>query len=346
MSVRDRRVVLVIFDGMQLLNVLGPAEVLDAANRVLGERPGYRVQLASGDGAPVRSGPGPRIAPDLALSHVRARGLDTLIVAGAMNVGDLGAEERMGAELRRLAAGARRTCSVCTGAFLLAGAGLLAGRRATTHWAFCRELARRHPDVRVEPDRIYVRDGDITTSAGASAGIDLALALVQEDHGADVARTVARWLVVFLQRPGGQSQFSERLSVPATTNAHVRTLLDEIAADPAADHRQARLARRVSLSERHLRRVFLEETHTTPARFVERVRVERARAMLDHGSASIEAVAGRCGFGSTETMRRAFIRVIGIAPADSRERFQAADHLSPAVARARSTAARAGQPAR
>ena len=154
------------------------------------------------------------------------------------------------------------------------------------------------------------------------------------------------WLVVFLQRPGGQSQFSERLSVPTTTNAHVRTLLDEIAADPAADHRQARLARRVSLSERHLRRVFLEQTHTTPARFVERVRVERARAMLDHGSATIEAVARRSGFGSPETMRRAFIRVIGIAPADYRERFQAADHLSPAAARARSTDGRAGQPAR
>jgi len=310
---------------MQLLNVLGPAEVFDAANRVLGDRPRYRVLVASADGRVVRSAPGLRIATDAALPNVRARGLDTLIVAGAMNTRDLRSDARLLDELRRLSAGARRTCSVCTGAFGLAAAGLLDGRRATTHWAFCGELARSYPRVTVEPDRIFVRDGTTTTSAGASAGIDLALALVQEDHGADVARTVARWLVVFLQRPGGQSQFSERLSVPTTTNSHVRTLLDEIAADPAGDHRQATLARRVSLSERHLRRVFLEQTHTTPARFVERVRVERARAMLDRGSATIETVASRSGFGSPETMRRAFVRVIGIGPTDYRERFQCMD---------------------
>jgi transcriptional regulator GlxA family with amidase domain len=327
MSAKARRVVLVTFDGMQLLNLLGPAEVFDAANRALGDRPGYSLLVASRDGRVVRSAPGLRIATDAALQHVRAGGLDTLIVAGGMNVHDVRSDRGLTDELRRLSAGARRTCSVCTGAFLLAEAGLLNGRRATTHWAFCAELARSHPEVIVEPNRIFVRDGTTTTSAGASAGIDLALALVQEDHGADLARTVARWLVVFLQRPGGQSQFSERLSVPTTTNAHVRTLLDEIAADPAADHRQAQLARRVSLSERHLRRVFLEQTHTTPARFVERVRVETARAMLDHGSATIEAVARRSGFGSPETMRRAFMRVIGIGPADYRDRFRNADAL-------------------
>jgi len=327
MSAKARRVVLVGFDGMQLLNLLGPAEVFDAANRVLGDRPGYSLLVASRDGRVVRSGPGLRIAADAALGHMKAQGLDTLIVAGGMNIHDVRSDRRLTDELRRLSAGARRTCSVCTGAFLLAEAGLLDGRRATTHWAFCAELARSHPEISVEPNRIFVRDRTTTTSAGASAGIDLALALVQEDHGADLARTVARWLVVFLQRPGGQSQFSERLSVPATTNAHVRTLLDEIAADPAADHRQAQLARRVSLSERHLRRVFLEQTHTTPARFVERVRVETARAMLDHGSATIEAVARRSGFGSPETMRRAFIRVIGIGPAAYRERFRNADAL-------------------
>jgi transcriptional regulator GlxA family with amidase domain len=317
-----REVALVIFDGMALLNVLGPAEVFDAANRVLGGRPSYRLLVTSSDGRAVRSAPGLRIATDVALAHVKARGLDTLLVAGGMNIRDVRSDARLLEQLRRLSAGARRTCSVCTGAFLLAEAGLLDGRRATTHWAFCAELDRSYPEVSVEPDRIFVRDGATTTSAGASAGIDLALALVQEDHGAAVARTVARWLVVFLQRPGGQSQFSERLSLPTTTNAHVRALLDDIAADPAADHRQAKLAQRVSLSERHLRRVFLEQTHTTPARFVERVRVETARAMLDHGSATIETVAARSGFGSPETMRRAFMRVIGIGPADYRARFQ------------------------
>jgi transcriptional regulator GlxA family with amidase domain len=324
-SASARQVALVAFDGMQLLNVLGPAEVFDAANRVLGDRPGYRVLVASVDGRVVRSAPGLRIATDAALAQVRARGLDTLLVAGGMNIRKDRADARVLEQLRRLSAGARRTCSVCTGAFRLAEAGLLDGRRATTHWAFCAELARSYPEVSVEPDRIFVRDGTTLTSAGASAGIDLALALVQDDHGADVARTVARWLVVFLARPGGQSQFSERLSLPTTTNSHVRVLLDEIAANPAADHRQANLARRVSLSERHLRRVFLEQTHTTPARFVERVRVETARAMLDHGSATIEAVAARSGFGSAETMRRAFMRVIGIGPADYRERFNSSD---------------------
>lgn len=321
---QPRRVVVVTFEGMQLLNVLGPTEVFDAANRVLGDRPGYRVVVSSLDGRAVRSASGLRIATDAALSHVKARGLDTLVVAGGMNIHDVTSDRRLAGELRRLSAGARRTCSVCTGAFLLARAGLLDGRRATTHWAFCAELARRHPEVSVEPDRIFVRDGTTTTSAGASAGIDLALALVQDDHGAEVARTVARWLVVFLQRPGGQSQFSERLSVPPTSNPRVRALLDEIVAHPAADHRQAQLARRASLSERHLRRVFLEQAHTTPARFVERVRVETARAMLDRGSATIETVAKRSGFGSPETMRRAFMRVIGIGPADYRERFHGA----------------------
>ncbi len=221
MSRQPRQVVLVVFDGMQLLNVLGPAEVFDAANRVLEDRPGYSVLVASRNGRAVRSSPGLRIASDAALAHVRARGLDTLIVAGGMDIHDVSRDPRLTDELCRLSAGARRTCSVCTGAFLLAEAGLLNGRRATTHWAFCAQLARKHPEVSVEPDRIFVRDGATTTSAGASAGIDLALALVQEDHGADVARKVARWLVVFLQRPGGQSQFSERLSLPATTNSHV-----------------------------------------------------------------------------------------------------------------------------
>ena len=325
MSGSARQVALVAFDGMQLLNVLGPAEVFDAANRVLGDRPGYRVLVASVDGRVVRSAPGLRIAADAALAQVRARGLDTLLVAGGMNIRKDRPDTRVLEQLRRLSAGARRTCSVCTGAFRLAEAGLLDGRRATTHWAFCTELARAYPEVSVEPDRIFVRDGTTLTSAGASAGIDLALALVQDDHGADVARTVARWLVVFLARPGGQSQFSERLSLPTTTNSHVRRLLDEIAANPAADHRQANLARRVSLSERHLRRVFLEQTQTTPARFVERVRVETARVMLDHQSATIEAVAARSGFGSPETMRRAFVRVIGIGPADYRKRFHSSD---------------------
>ncbi len=326
MKAQARQVVLVTFEGMQLLDLFGPAEVFDAANRALGDRgPHYRVLVSSANGRPVRSASGLRIAMDVALPHVKGRGLDTLIVGGGMNIHDVLSDLRLIDALRRLSAGARRTCSVCTGALLLAEAGLLNGRRATTHWAFCAELARRYPEVSVEPDRIFARDGATMTSGGASAGIDLALALVQEDHGADLARTVARWLVVFLQRPGGQSQFSERMALPRTTSRHVRTLLDEIVADPAGDHSQEQLARRVSLSGRHLRRIFVEQTQTTPARFVERVRVEAARALLDSGSATVEAVAMRSGFGSPETMRRAFIRVIGVGPSEYRERFAEAD---------------------
>ena len=167
-----------------------------------------------------------RISADVALANAQPRGLDTVIAGGGMNIREVMTDARLLDGLRVLSAGARRTCSVCTGAFLLGEAGLLSGRRATTHWAFCAELAQRYPEIRVEPDRIFVRDGSTTTSAGVSAGIDLALALVQDDHGAEVARTVARWLVVFLQRPGGQSQFSERLSLPVTVGAQIRAVLD------------------------------------------------------------------------------------------------------------------------
>jgi transcriptional regulator GlxA family with amidase domain len=317
-----RQVVLVGFEGMQLLNLVGPAEMLDAATQVLGGQRGYRVTIATPDGAPVRGSAGMRLAADSSLDHVRPRAVDTLIVGGGMRIGAAVDDARLASGLRRIAAGARRTCSVCTGAFLLAGAGLLDGRAATTHWAFCAELARRHPRVRVEPDRIFVRDGSTVTSAGSTAGMDLTLALIEQDHGPDVARTVARWTVMFLQRPGGQSQFSERLALPGTIASPIRQVLDAIVAEPAADHRLARLARRAAVSERHLRRLFADQTATTPARFVERVRVEAARERLERSATPIEAIAASCGFGSSETMRRAFLRVLGVGPSDYRARFR------------------------
>jgi transcriptional regulator GlxA family with amidase domain len=319
-----RDVVLVGFDGMQLLNLVGPAEMLDAATQVLGGERGYRVTIATPDGKPVRGSAGMRIAADKALGHVRPRTVDTMIVGGGMRIGEVVGDPRLEAGLQRVAAGARRTCSVCTGAFLLAGAGLLDGKAATTHWAFCGELARRHPRVHVEPDRIYVRDGEVMTSAGSTAGMDLTLALIEQDHGPDVARTVARWTVMFLQRPGGQSQFSERLALPGKIASPVRQVLDTVVADPAADHRLAQLAKRAAISERHLRRVFADQTGTTPARFVERIRVEAAREQLERTTAPIETVAAACGFGSPETMRRAFLRVLGVGPSDYRARFASA----------------------
>jgi transcriptional regulator GlxA family with amidase domain len=317
-----RQVVLVAFEGVQLLDVIGPSDILDAATRLLGGNGGYDMTVATPDGQPVRGSGGLRLEADIALGQVRRRGVDTVIVGGGLRIDDVLGDPRLAPALKRIAPGARRACSVCAGAFLLAEAGLLEGRAATTHWAFCEELARRHPSIRVEPDRIFVRDGPIATSAGMTAGMDLTLALVEEDHGAELARTVARWAVMFLQRPGGQSQFSERLALPVGVAPSVREILDRIAADPAGDHRLPQLAKRAALSERHLRRLFSEQAGTTPARFTERVRVEAARELLAETPASVGSVATKCGFGSSETMRRAFLRVLGVGPADYRGRFR------------------------
>lgn len=319
---RRRKVVFVAFEQMQILNVVGPAEILDAASQVVGRDRGYEISTATLDGKPVRGSSGMRVEADVALGKVKPGNADTLIVGGGMRFDDVIDDSCLPAELERVSNGAGRICSVCTGAFLLAAAGLLDGKAATTHWAFCELLARRHPAVRVSPDRIFVRDGRITTSAGLTAGMDLALALIEEDHGADVARTVARWTVMFLQRPGGQSQFSERLAIPGGIDAPLREVLDRVVAEPAADHRLAELAGRASLSERHFRRVFLEQTGTTPARFVEGVRVEAARELLERTTTPVDAVAASCGFGSPETMRRAFLRGVGVGPADYRARFR------------------------
>jgi transcriptional regulator GlxA family with amidase domain len=325
MPIADRHVVLVVFEGVQLLDVAGPADVFDAATRVAGAGdggPGYRLTVASADGASVRASSGMRIEPDTDLAGLDPEAIDTLLVPGGRGRVVLEDSELVAA-LPRVAVFARRFGSVCGGAFLLAAAGLLDGRRVTTHWAGCEELAKRYPAVTVEPDRIYVRDGNAITSAGVTAGIDLALALVEEDHGAEVARTVARRLVVFLQRPGGQSQFSQRLGARVPSESPIRALVDGIVAEPAGDHRVPALAERASLSERQVTRLFAREARTTPARFVERVRVEAARDLLESGRSSVDAVAERCGFGSAETMRRAFHRVLGIGPGEYRQRFSA-----------------------
>lgn len=309
------------FDGMQLLNLVGPSDIFDAATRVLGDGRGYEVTVATVDGGPIRGSSGLRVAADGALGRLRPSTVDTLIVGGGMNFDDIVGNRQVSAGIERLATGARRTCSVCTGAFLLADAGLLEGKSATTHWAFSNKLQRRHPSVNVTPDRIFVRDGQVTTSAGATAGLDLALALVQEDYGAEVARTVARWTVIFMQRPGGQSQFSTRLELPADVTAPIREILDAIVTSPAGDYSLAQLAHRASFSERHMRRVFAQQTNTTPARFVERVRVEAARELLENSDTPVGTIATKCGFGSDETMRRAFLRILGVGPSEYRQRF-------------------------
>jgi transcriptional regulator GlxA family with amidase domain len=318
---KNRKIVLVAFNGMQLIDIVGPADIFDAATQLLGGRNGYELVVATPDGSPMRASGGIRLEADVALGEVQPRQVDTMIVGGGMQFHEALRDPVLAAGIQRLSSEARRTCSVCTGAFLLANVGILDGKTATTHWAFGTELARRHPRVRVQPDRIFVRDGAVATSAGVTAGMDLALALVEEDHGPEVARAVARWTVMFLQRSGGQSQFSERLALPSGITSPVRGIVDAIVAEPAGDHRLGELAKRVSISERHLRRIFAEQTKTTPAAFVERVRVEVARGQLETTISPVETIATACGFGSAETMRRAFLRVLGVGPSAYRARF-------------------------
>jgi transcriptional regulator GlxA family with amidase domain len=310
-------VIFAVSDGVLLLDVAGPVQVFNEAG-------GYRVRLASLDGRPVRTDVGVSLSVDLALAELDGA-LDTLIVPGYPRHEFSTLAPELADSVRRMAPHARRVVSVCTGAFLLAEAGLLDGRRATTHWVACAELAARFPHVTVEPDAIYVRDGPIVTSAGASAGIDLALALVGEDHGEDQARRVAKYLVVFLQRPGGQAQFSSCGTVAAPRSATLRRALDLVAANPSGDHRLVTMAAELAISERHLSRLFRRELGTTPSQFVERLRVEAAQALLESGDATVPAVADASGFGSAETMRQAFLRVLGVAPSTYRQRFRLAD---------------------
>ena len=317
-----RQILIVAVDRCQLLDVAGPMDVFDAATRLTGDGGGYRVRVATVGGRDIRSDSGLRFGADVALE--RARGpLDTLLVAGGLASGRWCADQALLRHLGRLAGRAARIASVCSGAELLAAAGLLDRRRVTTHWARCDRLQRRYPLLNVLPDRIYVRDGNVATSAGVTAGMDLALALVEEDLGAEVARLTARWLVLYLRRPGGQSQFAGRFTPPDTRSAPLRVVVDAVTADPAADHRLDRLAAAASMSERHLARLFATELRTTPARFVERVRVESAREALEQGS-TVDTAARHSGFSSAEVMRRAFLRVLGVGPADYRLRFTTA----------------------
>jgi transcriptional regulator GlxA family with amidase domain len=250
---------------------------------------------------------------------------DTLVVAGGQGARAAVADRELIAWLREAAPRVRRLASVCTGAFLLAEAGLLDGRRATTHWRACAALARDYPRVRVDPDPIFVRDGNVYTSAGVTSGMDLALALVEEDHGREVALGVARGLVLFLKRPGGQSQFSAQLSAQLASRQPIQELQAWIVENVHRDLSVDALAARAGMSPRNFARVFTREVGATPARFVEIARVEAARRRLEEeGGRGVEAVASECGFGSAETLRRAFLRRLRVSPADYRARFQPA----------------------
>ncbi len=269
--------------------------------------------------------------------------MHTLLVPGG--AGAMSASGDVAGWLRQHAPAAQRIASVCTGAFLLAQAGLLAGRRATTHWAYAGALKRQFPDVIVDPEPIYVRDGNIVTSAGVTAGIDLALALVEEDAGREAALAVARHLVVFLRRPGGQAQFSAQLRAQVAQREPLREVQQWIAERPAADLSVERLAARAGLSPRHFARSFTAETGVSPGQYVDRVRLEAARRGLEETGDGIEQIARSCGYGTPEAMRRAFIRALGVSPASYRQRFRApARPASPRRSTPRPTAMTAVRP--
>jgi transcriptional regulator GlxA family with amidase domain len=317
----QRRVVIVAFPGLQTLDVTGPYEVFETAGRIAGDP--YLVEIVATGREPVRTSSGIDMTPHRSLRGVRGP-IDTLIVAGGAGVLEAEHDEELIGWLRRAAARSRRVASVCTGAFLLARAGLLDGRRATTHWGSCELLRRRYPAIDVDDYPIFVRDGNVWTSAGVTAGMDLALALVEDDHGHSVATETARWLVLFMQRPGGQAQFSAQLSGQAAEREPVRELQAWMADNLAEDLSVDALAARAHMSPRNFARVFRREVGMTPAAYVEALRVERAKLALQTSGAHVDTVARRCGFGTTETMRRAFRRRVGVSPGEYRSHFRVA----------------------
>ncbi|MBD0747854.1 GlxA family transcriptional regulator [Streptomyces sp. CBMA152] len=318
----QRTVLVVLFEDVQSLDVSGPVEVFSGADRYVAEEPGgaYAIRTASLDGAPVRASSGLTLVPDGSLADAEVP--HTLLVPGGQ--GTRAPDPRLIAWLREHGPRAERLVSVCTGAELLAEAGLLDGRRATTHWAYCDTLARKHPEVTVERDPIYVRDGNVSTSAGVTAGIDLALALVEEDLGREAALTVARRLVVFLRRPGNQAQFSAQLAAQTAQREPLREVQQWISEHPDADLTVDALAARARLSPRHFARAFQAETGTTPGRYVERVRVEHARRLLEDTADGVREISRASGYGTPEAMRRAFVKTLGTAPAEYRRRFHPA----------------------
>jgi transcriptional regulator GlxA family with amidase domain len=321
-----RRVALLVYPLVDLLDVAGPSEVFGAAGRALAavdgaSGPGYSVEVLS-------------TSHDLAIETDSAVGLrahrsylntggpiDTLLVAGGLGAEEAAKDKSLLRWLKRMAPRVRRLGSICTGAFVLAAAGLLNGRRATTHWKWCSRLALAYPQIEVDTDPIFVRDGPVSTSAGVTAGMDLALALVEEDFGQAAALWIARHLVMFARRPGGQSQFSVFLDLQTAEREPLRNLQTWVAEHLDQNLSVARLAERVHMSSRNFARVFRQQVGWTPARFIERVRVEAARRELEESNAGLNQVARQCGFGSPDSMRRSFLRVLRVAPADYRRRF-------------------------
>ncbi|MFJ8145553.1 GlxA family transcriptional regulator [Streptomyces sp. NPDC096048] len=331
MSSVRRLIVIVLFEDVDLLDVTGPPEVFSLARRETDEAAGYEVVLAAETMAPVTTGAGVRVLPDTTfdeLSGLPAKSIDTLIVPGAVEVDDQRrvhplTDPAVVERVRQLADRTRRVTSVCVGAHILAAAGLLDGKRATTHWSTARQLAADHPAVEVDADPIFIREGDVWTGAGISACLDLSLALIADDLGEDVALRVARQLVMYLKRPSGQSQFSVPLEQVSTTR-RIEDLRHHIMRNIAEPLTVADLAACAHVSDRQLTRIFKTELGTTPHAYIESARVEVARHQLESTDATLERVASTCGFGTVDTLVRAFRRRLDTTPTEYRRRFRTA----------------------
>jgi transcriptional regulator GlxA family with amidase domain len=321
---KPHRVVLLAYEGVELLDVVGPLETF-AAVGATSAGPRYSVAVAAERPGLVRASSGLAIEATLGLGALAEA--DTLLVAGGSGLEAAMQQPALVGALRDAAPRVKRLGGVCVGAFLLAEAGLLDGRRAVTHWEFCGRLAARYPAVKVERDPIFIVDGDVWTSAGVTAGIDMALAMIECDCGPQAALTVAQSLVMFRRRPGGQSQFSVDLvaqwTAGATENRNMRRLQEWIIDHPEADLSVEALAERAAMSPRNFSRTFGAKTGATPARFVEQARLQRARLLLETTAETVEAIAATCGFGSADVMTRTMQRVLGVGPSDYRKRFGA-----------------------
>jgi transcriptional regulator GlxA family with amidase domain len=315
--VEVQRIGILVYDNVTMIDIAGPADVFSHANTF---GAAYEIILVSSDGANIKASNGLTLTAELAATEVGQ--LDTVIIPGAYGMITKPFEKILMDAVTTLTSESKRIASVCTGSFLLAQAGLLDDRNATTHWTQTALLARSFPLVKVMPDSLFVRDGDIITSAGVSSGIDLALAIVEDDFGPDVASKVARQMVVFLQRPGGQSQFSAPSRDHLAVDNPLRKLMDAIAADPAGDYSLAKMSAMANVSTRNLTRMFHDDIGTTPARYVELIRIEAAQILLQEG-ATIATAAIKSGFGSPETLRRVFVSRLGSSPSVYLEQLRA-----------------------
>lgn len=314
------------FPGADLLDITGPLDIFAGANTLLPRTqsglPAYEVELVAQKVGPVETSSGIKLVAERRYVDLECSDIDTVMIAGGLSFEKAVNDHQLLDWIGYKAVCARRLASICTGAFLLAEAGILDGRRATTHWAFSESLAQRFPKIEVEPDALFIRDGNIYTSAGISAGMDLALSMIEEDYGREIALMVARIFVLFLKRPGGQSQFSVQLAMQQSESPVMQDLQKWLLDNLSTDLTVEVLAKRASMSPRNFARVFKAEFQVSPAAFVESARLDAARRSLEDSDQNIETVSITCGFKSPDRMRRSFLRHVGVSPQDYRKRFQ------------------------